>query len=69
MLFLTSSLQGSNRHALTSGNKVIGFPKSLSSCHCLRGFMGYFKGFKNPFFFYVIRGISGTDICIILSQS
>lgn len=68
MLFLTSSLQGSNRHALTSGNKVIGFPKSLSSCQCLTGFMGYFKVFKNPLF-YVIRGISGADICIILSQS
>lgn len=50
MLFLTSSLHGSNRHALTSGNKVIGSPKSLSSCQCLTGFMGDFKGFKNPLF-------------------
>lgn len=50
MLFLTSSLHGLSRRALTSGNKVIGFPKSLSSCQSLRGFMGYFKGFKNPLF-------------------
>lgn len=49
MLFLTGSLHGSSRHALTSGNKLIGFPKSLFSCQCLVGFMGYFKGFKNLF--------------------
>lgn len=36
LLFPTCSLQGSNRHARTSGNKVIGFPKSLSSCQCPR---------------------------------
>jgi len=50
VLFLTSSLHGSNRRALTSGNKVIGFPKSLFSCQSLTGFMGYFKDFKNPLF-------------------
>lgn len=34
--------------------------------------MGYFKGFKNAFFFwslYVIRRFSGTDFCILMSQS